>query len=52
MNIQKPPSPIIIQSILIITSKLKSKKGEYRDGIKSRETRLGWIDACCHGDDL
>ena len=18
----------------------------------SRETRLGWIDSCCHGDDL
>ena len=27
-------------------------KREYRDGIKTRETRPGWMDACWHGDDL
>ena len=21
------------------------------DGIKGRETRPGWMDECCHGDD-
>ena len=28
------------------------KKREYRGGVKRRETRLGWMDACCHGDNL
>ena len=27
-------------------------KREYRDGIKGRETRPGWMDACCHCDDV
>ena len=25
---------------------------EYRDGIKREETRQGWMDGCCHGDNL
>ena len=29
-----------------------NEKSEYRDGIKRRETRPGWMVACCHGDDL
>ena len=26
------------------------KEGIYRDGIKRKETRQGWMDGCCHGD--
>ena len=25
-------------------------KREYRDGVKRRETRPGWMGECCHGD--
>ena len=28
------------------------KEGNYRDGIKRKETRQGWMDGCCHGDNL
>ena len=28
------------------------KRKEHRDGIKKRETRQGWMDGCCHGDNL
>ena len=31
---------------------LSIKKREYRDGIKRKETRTGWLDGCCHGDNL
>ena len=32
---------------------MKNQNREYyKDGIKKRETRLGWMDACCHGDEL
>ena len=37
-----------VKQLLYITSKLKIlqiKKREYRDGIKSRETRPGWWEA-------
>ena len=35
---------------------LSIEKREYRDGIKRKETRQGWMDGwmdgCCHGDNL
>ena len=31
---------------------LSVEKREYRDGIKRKETRQGWMDGCCHGDNL
>ena len=32
---------------------LSIEKREYRDGIKRKEQdRDGWMDGCCHGDNL
>ena len=37
---------------MIVYTKIFRFKREYRYDIKMRETRPGWMDACCHGDDL
>ena len=52
INRSYPGSNYYCDLYIIQVNEKSFDKREYRDGIKRQETRQGWMDGYCHGDNL